>query len=583
MPDIRDFIITDREAIQRILDGVASSGSQPLYNFYLGAGASAEAGIPKANDICQEIFVDLFNLRIEPSMTQAQKDDVERQLQKDLDWANDQNRYANCIKIRYPDLPKRVDYFRQLLQDKNPSFGHHALALLIEHEIIKSTCLTTNFDKLIEKAFAQQGKLDCQALRTEDEFEFWVDMPDRAFVFKIHGDYDTGNIRNIGKETRILKDFIFEKLTQVLNHTGLVVLGAAASERNIITLFTKLIEKMDSNLLRYGILWGIFVDQMRPQQITEVKLKNDVADQLLKSVSPDLISLFQDYGFSKYLRFFPVWGTGNFLFDIISRTQNPLLLNEALSYLDQNMRVRYTLVQEGFSDDDIDKHIKTLNDNRAKFRLPNDPSSPPDRAYWATNSAQNIEIRVMYGDIANYEMMNDAEFQDIKRAVVSPDDTFLSVGGGVAEILVEKAGRSLILNELRKFGRVKQGDVAVTSAGKMPVHYVFHGAATEILPGVSYNTVKSDIFATTINVLKTADALDVSAIWMPLLATGTGGVPFKDSFEAILEAIVDWQNNNIPQSKLIVMIYIFKPSQLKYHEVDAVLRATLPADYTIFS
>jgi len=53
-------------------------------------------------------------------------------------------------------------------------------------------------------------------------------------------------------------------------------------------------------------------------------------------------------------------------------------------------------------------------------------------------------------------MMSDPAFSGMRRAVVSPEDTTVSAGGGVALRLLTLAGPRYLLNELTKLPDVAQ-------------------------------------------------------------------------------------------------------------------------------
>jgi hypothetical protein len=76
------------------------------------------------------------------------------------------------------------------------------VSLLAARRVLRTTCLTTNFDKLLELAFAKQGEVECQAIRTPEEAAYWGGEPDKCYILKLHGDYDTHSILNTRDETR---------------------------------------------------------------------------------------------------------------------------------------------------------------------------------------------------------------------------------------------------------------------------------------------------------------------------------------------------------------------------------------------
>jgi O-acetyl-ADP-ribose deacetylase (regulator of RNase III) len=77
-------------------------------------------------------------------------------------------------------------------------------------------------------------------------------------------------------------------------------------------------------------------------------------------------------------------------------------------------------------------------------------------------------FRVTYGDITQLKT----------EAIVSSDDNYLSMGGGVSGA-ISKAGGKSIREEARKYIPLKVGDVAVTSAGNLPAKYIFHAVTID--------------------------------------------------------------------------------------------------------
>src|SRR5690349_12182610 len=72
-------------------------------------------------------------------------------------------------------------------------------------------------------------------------------------------------------------------------------------------------------------------------------------------------------------------------------------------------------------------------------------------------------LRLVHGDI----VASGAQ------VLVSSDDAYLSMGGGVSYSILRGAGDSL-RREAAKHPPLEVGDVVVTSAGKLPALHVFH-------------------------------------------------------------------------------------------------------------
>lgn len=165
----------------------------------------------------------------------------------------------------------------------------------------------------------------------------------------------------------------------------------------------------------------------------------------------------------------------------------------------------------------------------------------------------NTTFRVTYGDIT----------LQIVDALVSSDDNFLSMGGGVSEAIL-KAGGEVIRVEARKHVPVNIGDVAVTSAGKMPAKYIFH-AVTIDYTNMIYPSEES-IQAATLKCMQLADTLKVRTIAFPALGTGTGGFPFQLAAEVMTRMIADYL---IGETRIeLVILTLFAHERVKESDLN---------------
>lgn len=597
-------IISEREVIRRILRGTTNKDVQarmPRFVCYLGAGASAEAGVKTAWEICNDIRNELKIIEGFTADTQdrATKQKLRKWEADLLKWNDPTLKYSACIRAGYPSEPERIRYFRDLLQGSEPSFCHHAIALLTSRRYFKNTCLTTNFDKLVENSYIRQGSIECQPIRSDTEAEnYWED--DRYYIIKLHGDYDTYNILNTQKETTRINDSFLHRVERVLQDAGLIVIGAAGFEKSVHTMFDYLWNKAqhERQVLRYGLYWGVYMGSSKPTNLSTSKMKELLRKRVQEDrvVSRDIESLIENMDSDKsYFCFFPIWGAGNFFFDLIREAdqEDSGLFKTAELYMDRTMRLRHTFQEKaGLSQEAINKHIAELDKKRTLPKLSDSDGPQPESVYKAVSTASALEIRVLYGDISHRKFMQNEEFwpsatnnpSPKRLAIVSPEDTLITAGGGVAEILLRKAGTQFILNEMVKLSPVKQEAIAVTSAGNLPLHYIFHAAAIEVAEvnkGVSYSVSEKSVYNTVVNILNKALALEVGYIWLPLLATGVAGLKFKQSLDNVVSAIKDWEAIN--QTRIVIMIFIFKEGLLPRNEVFESLKRILGVDFTIQS
>jgi O-acetyl-ADP-ribose deacetylase (regulator of RNase III) len=570
------YIISDVEAIQSIL------AIRGRFAVYAGAGVSAEARVTTAWGICEEIRDWLRQIHLPNSATPEEVGFWENSF---LSWNDLANRYAVCIKQRYSTPAARVAYFRSKLEGKRPSFSHHAIALLMARGHLKATCITTNFDKLLESAFVQQGLKECQAIRNDAEIEYWRNDPDRCYALKLHGDYDTYNILNTVEETIRISKPLGVVVSGLLQDSGLVVLGTAGQETSISSMFDELsLAVMEArgkagSILSYGLLWGVYMGAQKPEGLNAGQIEGLVRQRIEGGeVGRGIAAMVNRLAHVGLVRFFPVWGAGNFLFDLVNATPDKWLRGTAELYLDHEMRLRYLFARKGLPQNAITGHIASLNQQQKKLDLKPQQRSPfPETALVASTQDCGAEVRILYGDVTKRSFMDGEEFRSLRRAIVSPEDTCLSSGGGVAYRLLEKAGSFFVLNELAKFAPIEQGAVAITSGGNLPVHYIFHAASIEIENTGNYAVSEDDVRITMEAILEKAATLKVGVLWVPLLGSGVATLGPRQSLDGILRAVASWTG------RLILLIFIYRENVLSRQEARECLLTNLNSGYTIAS
>jgi len=547
--DVPVDVVTEAEAIRGL---VIDPGEHVAF---LGAGLSQEAGVPLANEICEDIRKELARSEIRPDDEWARKK---------LNWDDPQRRYSTCLEKYGISAASRVDFFRRLLKGVNPSFAHHALALLMSHDILHPTALTTNFDKLVEKAFVEQNIRECQAIRISEEADFWGPERDKCYILKLHGDYDTHNILNTGEETRSIDGFFDRIVNRLLLGRGLLVLGAAGNEQSINKFLGTLLRSTDKNMLSRGVRWGVYVGERKPDDLSD----ESSADMLVKAVEEgklnrNILELLRfSNNASRPCQLFPVWGSGGFFLRFIKHLSNRDLEDSAQLLLDHDMRVASLLESKGIPPEAIDKHLKHLDDAQKKLsKRQHATAEPPRKVLDFKLNTSGAAIKIVYCDIASKDLLRSREGNG-RHAVVSADDTLISAGGGVALSLLSKAGKEYLLNELGKltlnelgeFTPIPQGSAVVTSAGNLPLHYIIHAAAMDIDANGDYSVTTESISRAVNDTLMKAEALGVTSMFIPLIGAGVGGVSAADCLNAILEA-ADASPHLQPDNHITIVIF----------------------------
>jgi O-acetyl-ADP-ribose deacetylase (regulator of RNase III)/NAD-dependent SIR2 family protein deacetylase len=552
-------VTTSHEVIRRI------AGAQGDFAAWIGAGLSLEAGVKAGRDICEEIKSQL--------VATAGAEDPDAWARDNLDWDDPTRRYGKCLS-KMGNAAYRIRYFRDIIRGIEPSFSHHAVALLMQRGYFRRSCLTTNFDKLLEMAFAQQGVSEFQAIRSDDETQYWGEE-DKYYIIKLHGDYDTANILNTKDEAIRIPDDIRRISTDVLLRSGLVVLGSSGYEQSVTSYFDDLWRIKDRNILRYGVYWGIYMGENRPlgfraeDELTELHSK--IASG---AVSKNIVESADRWArIGRNFDFFPMWGAAQFLFDLIGG--NAEIAAVARRYLDHRMRLRDVLGRGGLQSDAIEARLRRLEERAQRYRRATaHVTGKPMRALHARKVGTGHRLEVIYGDLADRSLLT-LDGNGGRRAVVSPDDIFLSAGGGAALTLLETAGKAPLLSELAKFQAVAQHEVVVTSAFNLPVNYIFHAATVALEPDGTSDTSVEDIRGTLLSALRAAHALSLQMMFVPLIGAGTEAVPPEESFAAIIDTFADFIRE-MPMYQLGLAVVIRQEAELSRNDAERVLQLHLP-------
>ena len=123
-------------------------------------------------------------------------------------------------------------------------------------------------------------------------------------------------------------------------------------------------------------------------------------------------------------------------------------------------------------------------------------------------------LRVARGDIVREQA----------DALVTSDDEYLSMGGGVSQAILWAAGRE-IEKEAWRYVPVRPGRTVVTSGGKLKARFIFHGVTMGVTREKPLRPSRDLITEILTSCFYHADTLNVRSLALPLLGTGVGGFP----------------------------------------------------------
>lgn len=214
--------------------------------WFLGAGASRAAGIKTAGDMIWDFKQRLYRSqkKLPPSaITDIGETAVQRKLQAHFDAlggfppAGSETEYSAYFEATYHSPKDRRAYLDELIARGKPSFGHHALALLMEQALCR-TVWTTNFDRTVEDAAAERlggtGRLVVADLKEPEKIRRAVDESRWPVYGKLHGDYHSEALKNTDAELRRQDEEMRRNLVEACRRQGLAIMGYSGRDASIM-------------------------------------------------------------------------------------------------------------------------------------------------------------------------------------------------------------------------------------------------------------------------------------------------------------------------------------------------------------
>ena len=134
---------------------------------------------------------------------------------------------------------------------KQPTAAHRAIARLVAGDHVK-VIVTTNFDRLIERALEDEGVVPT-VLSTKDQVQGALPLiHTKCCVFKVHGDYMDTRILNSPTELGTYPEEYDRLLDRILDDFGLIVCGWSAEWDEALS---KALTRATSR--RFTTYWGV--------------------------------------------------------------------------------------------------------------------------------------------------------------------------------------------------------------------------------------------------------------------------------------------------------------------------------------
>jgi hypothetical protein len=234
------------------------------FAWFLGAGASATAGLPTATDILWDLKRRYYSREENQDVSRQdiQNDSVRDRIQAFMEsrgfpqpWAP--NEYpAYFEKIFGADRERQRAYISKILSEDRVtlSVGNRVLGALLSSGRTR-ICFTTNFDSVVEKAVAVVGERSLSAFHLEGPHMAAQALNNEEFPIycKLHGDFRYDSIKNLPADLARQNDELAKCLTIAAGRFGIVVTGYSGRDESIMALFRSALEQ--NNAFPHGLYW----------------------------------------------------------------------------------------------------------------------------------------------------------------------------------------------------------------------------------------------------------------------------------------------------------------------------------------
>lgn len=228
------------------------------FGWFLGAGASAASGIPTAYMMIRDFKKRIFCRETNTASAEidaadqvwGERIDAFLQQRNLLDMSSG-NEYAAAFEALYPGERDRRTYLEEQIRRGVPTYAHRVLAASVCAKVTPAV-FTTNFDPLIESSItvaddllpAQDRALPVVAA-LDSKFRASQALAENRWplVVKLHGDYQSTNLKNTSQELATQDEDFRRLLTSVCERYGLVVVGYSGRDESVMSALREVLKR----------------------------------------------------------------------------------------------------------------------------------------------------------------------------------------------------------------------------------------------------------------------------------------------------------------------------------------------------
>ena len=236
----------------------------PQLMWFLGAGASAAAGVPTAENMTWEFKQVLYSTKQGVPITSldlsedAIRDRLNEYFARNPDFPKpgDPREYGALFEAAWKSPQDRRQYIDQQIARGKPAYGNLGLAALWRVGNAPAVW-TTNFDRVMEDAATailqppmiltisttDSSQIAMQALK-QSRWPLYV---------KLHGDYQSDSLKNVSTELREQDTRLRQALEQATQRMGMIVVGYSGRDDSVISALHAAVET--SSPYPFGLFW----------------------------------------------------------------------------------------------------------------------------------------------------------------------------------------------------------------------------------------------------------------------------------------------------------------------------------------
>lgn len=245
-----------------------------IYALLIGSGVSRSAEIPTGWEIMLDLIRKIGVISGEQNIENPEKWYREK-FNEEPSYSNLLSRVAKTEEERKGILREYFEPNEDELREgkKLPTEAHKAIAKMVKEGYVR-IILTTNFDRLMERALEEEGVNDYQVISTSSKIKGMTPYTHRVTILKLHGDYLDGKIKNTSEELSKYSRSKNKLLNNIFEDFGLIVSGWSAEYD--IALRDSLYRRKNR---RYSTYW------------TDIKEPTEEAKELIEFLKADLIDI----------------------------------------------------------------------------------------------------------------------------------------------------------------------------------------------------------------------------------------------------------------------------------------------------